>query len=105
MKNKILEKKKNELAELKKQMAALSKLVSSKIAEIEALERQNDDIITDHALLRYLERATGIKCEELRKFLETEELKCAIAIGAKKYKKDNLVFVIKNAKVITIFDE
>jgi hypothetical protein len=58
--------------------------------------------ITDHALLRYLERAKGLDVEAIRREIATPELRAAIAAGAKTYSVENWTYVIEGGAIVTV---
>ena len=58
--------------------------------------------VTDHAVMRYLERVKGVDFGEIRKQIMTDELARAIAAGAQTVKIGNAVYTIKNQCVITV---
>lgn len=57
--------------------------------------------ISDHALLRYIERVHGVDVEALKADLLTETLVTAIKAGASGLKTEHGTFVIKGASVVT----
>lgn len=57
--------------------------------------------ITDHALLRYLERGIGIPVENYRKALE-KLLAPAVAVGASRYSALDVTFALNGEKVTTV---
>ena len=67
-------------------------------------------IVTDHALLRFLERAGGLDVVGVRRAISDglgRAHGAARAIGAEKFliKVDGLVFVLRGDKLITVLDE
>ena len=63
-------------------------------------------VVSEHALLRYVERVLGIKLKDMEKdILSKENLDIINQLGSGKipFKKD-LVLVVKNKTVITIID-
>ena len=58
--------------------------------------------ISDHAVIRYLERKCGYSFEEVRQKLMTEAVMAAIVSGAKTVKHDNMKLVISDKCVVTI---
>lgn len=60
--------------------------------------------VTDHALLRYLERARGIDVELIR---EHVALLCAPSAnaGAKSYRVEGVTYVFKKGHVVTVIGE
>ena len=57
--------------------------------------------VTDHALLRYLERAVGVNVELIREHIA---LICAPTAnaGAKNYHRGDVVYVFRNSVVVTV---
>jgi hypothetical protein len=60
--------------------------------------------VTDHALLRYLERARGINIELIREHLS---LICApaAAVGAAYLRRDGVRYVFKGGHVVTVLTD
>jgi hypothetical protein len=58
--------------------------------------------ITDHALLRYLERVMGFDIEGLRLSLMTPAVELACRTGAKRVLHDGFEFIIEGGVVVTI---
>lgn len=58
--------------------------------------------ISDHALLRYIERVLGGNIKEMKDAILTEEIKTAIGLGASGITKDGFYYAIENGKVITV---
>lgn len=66
--------------------------------------------VSDHALLRFLERAGGLDIEELRARLANSLARAhdaAISIGADNYliKADGLLYVVRGETVATVLEE
>lgn len=59
-------------------------------------------LISDHALLRYIERVCGVDVTELRRIITTEELRLAIKMKATALKTQDCTFVIRNGQVVTV---
>lgn len=67
-------------------------------------------IVTDHALLRFLERAGALQVEQLRDAIAASLERAASAaldLGQRGYtiKADGLVYVVVDSKVVTIMVE
>lgn len=58
--------------------------------------------ISDHALVRYLERVHGIDMDVLRRRLLTDQRARMILRGAKKIKADGFDMIVENNTVVTI---
>lgn len=61
-------------------------------------------IMTDHALLRYIERVYGVDVEKIRDDAVTDMVKAAIAAGANVINIDGVKFLIKNGVIVTTYD-
>lgn len=59
--------------------------------------------ITDHALLRWLERVHGIDIDFFRQAL-LDETRDYIEIGATAVRKDGVTYIFKNGRLITVID-
>lgn len=61
-------------------------------------------IMTDHALLRYIERVYKVDVEKIRDDAVTDMVKAAIAAGANVIHIDGVKFLIKNGVIVTTYD-
>ena len=61
-----------------------------------------EKFISDHAILRYLQRMNLIDIQQLKTNLLSEEVVNAIYNGANKIIYNGLEYVIKNGKIVTI---
>lgn len=69
------------------------------------MKKKTSDIepyVTDHALLRYMERVMGIDVERVRKEIMTEERKAVIKSGCNSFTSNGFRYVLKNRAIITI---
>ena len=74
-------------------------------AEIQATENRNKElVITDHAIVRYLERVRGFDVEKCKEQMASKQVVEAIQkSGLKKYPiGKNLHLIIENGKIVTI---
>lgn len=84
--------------------------IRSRLGQITAeLERRaaNDAMvptISDHALLRYIERVCGVNVEDLKAELLTDAVVLAIKSGASAVKSPVGTMVIKGSTVVTFLD-
>lgn len=62
----------------------------------------SEPVITDHAILRYIERVCEVDLDKLRAVLMTDSLKAALASGATSLKTDACTFIIEGGAVITV---
>ena len=67
-------------------------------------------IISDHALLRFLQRAGGLDVEAVRTLLSRSlqrAAESAAKLGSGDYtvKADGLVYIVVNGRVVTTFDD
>ncbi len=104
-----------EIGELKRDKEKAEAALTSARAEatkikksIHDLTQKKDPIVTEHAILRYLERIEGIDLEEVKKKILTDKVKGFIeqlpngvfpVVGLKNFK-----IKVKNRVVITILD-
>ena len=74
------------------------------INQIKQLKDRNiDPIVSEHALLRYIERVIGIDMDELRQKILTEEVKNFSRIfGDGTFPAEGFKVVVKDKKVVTI---
>ena len=71
-------------------------------AEIEGF-KEKDIIVTEHAVLRYLERIMGFDLEQINKSLLTDDVKLMIGkMGDGKYPIDGGRMIVKNNTIISI---
>lgn len=59
-------------------------------------------IVTDHAVLRYMERVMGYDIEAVRDLI-AEQTTAAVALGACGFKKDGFTFRFDGEHVVTIY--
>ncbi len=60
-----------------------------------------EPVVSDHAILRYLERKFKFDVNGIRNEILTDERKGAIKAGAIKIKVDGIDFVVKNGVIVT----
>lgn len=69
----------------------------------EALKQNDTPVVSEHAMLRYLERVKGIDLDAIRKEIMDEHTETLVKFTTSgRIKKDSHVLVIKNNVVITI---
>lgn len=100
-----------ELSILKATQSVQTKRITALSLEKKELKKSIDSkkvqpiSITDHALVRYIERIYGLDTEQLRKEIlntELEELAKKLG-GSGKYTFNDITFVLDNYKIITIY--
>ncbi len=76
---------------------------------LELSERRNRDAmtptVTDHALLRYIERVHGVDIEAIRSAILTPAVVTAIKAGAAAVRSDECRYTIKDMAVVTVYVE
>jgi hypothetical protein len=93
---------------LKEKLNELNKKYKFNLDKIKDLKSKiNNDkslTLTEHAVLRYLERVEKINIEEIEKnIFSAQLLKCHSTLGNGRFPiKDNVFAVIKNNKIVTI---
>jgi len=70
---------------------------NNKLAEARRAPR-----VTDHAVIRYLERVYDFDFEEVRRELLTKEVKSAMIMGATKVKQNNYSLILKGNTIVTV---
>ena len=60
--------------------------------------------VTDHALVRYMERVLGYDVEAIRKSMVTPDVITALHIGASKVNIHGIEFRCSDRKVVTVID-
>jgi len=101
------------LAELKVTSGHLSRNITNEINEIRNLNNKIQEletgevVVTDHAVLRYLERVHGIDVEAYRKNLVPERVHAQMTmLGAGKFpvtqNEEQYTLVVRDRKVITV---
>ncbi|MGS4945179.1 hypothetical protein ACVDG3_06845 [Meridianimarinicoccus sp. RP-17] len=58
--------------------------------------------VTDHAVLRYMERVMGYDIEAVRALIATQ-VETAVAVGACGLKKDGFTFRLEGENVVTVY--
>lgn len=75
------------------------------ISAIQEMKRAHKLIVSEHAILRYLERINGINIEEISEKIASEEIKKAYGVaGNGTYNFDGFNVVIRDNIVVTIED-
>lgn len=96
-----------EIIEAKEAVTVAQKTLSALQKEQIILTQQlnkpvKSPMISDRALLRYIERALGINVEHIRSEILTAERVAAIELGAKSIRHNNLSFKIQNGVITTV---
>lgn len=104
-----VEKLESQLNDLRDNKRSIEKQIENLINEIKNKKQLNETIknknfITDHAIIRFLERKKYINIKQIKEEILTPGLVQAILYGAHSYKEDRYEYIIKQGKVITIID-
>jgi len=68
-------------------------------------EKSKDPIISDHAIIRYLERVKGLDLSEIKQSILNDKLKTMIStLGNGKFPCDDFTAIVKDNQVITIIE-
>lgn len=106
-----------ELESLKNQLDDLHKLIDTSTSNLTSIRKQikshkdraKDPIVSEHAILRYLEYIEGIDLDEIRKnILNNKSMEQTKTLGAGKYPlagHNGYRFVFKDNTIITIINE
>lgn len=94
-----------ELGEDKVQAKHFQQLCSRKTIELNKLVAELVEpsaiAVSDHAILRFLERKYNLDVSSIREGILTKDVKTAIEKGATKFKVDGIDFIIKNNVIVT----
>jgi hypothetical protein len=72
------------------------------IFDDEPITAENAHIVTDHAVIRYLERVHGIPVDRIRAHILTEQRAALIKAGAQAIKCGEYTALVKGARIATI---
>jgi seryl-tRNA synthetase len=98
---KSIDEKQAEASKLKKEMGQIKQ-------QIDNIKSKTDGkiVVSEHAMLRYIERILGIDLDELqKKILDEEDAKTIRALGNCTYPKDGFKLKIKDGTVVTVLGE
>lgn len=65
---------------------------------------RSQKIVTDHALVRWMERVQGLDADALRDHILSPELEKALKMGAKKFRAGGIEYVLGDGKIITVVE-
>ncbi len=86
----------------KQEVAALSKMISDKYKKLEHKKRYETIQVSDHAIIRWMERSEGVNFDAIRKEILTDRiLKNILEI------RDDGIYerrVVKNGVIVTVLD-
>jgi hypothetical protein len=85
------------------QSNAICKSLKARIAALEALATQKEPIVSEHALLRYLERVEGVNLDAIRQKILGEGTGDSISFARTgRIKKKNVTLIVKDCVVVTV---
>lgn len=103
---------KRELADIGEQQSDLARQTSKARKRLNAAELEMEALdkppaktlprVSDHAVIRYLERVYGFDFEKHRKELLTEGVVAAMSAGAKRIKYKDFALVLEGNTVVTV---
>jgi predicted nuclease with TOPRIM domain len=92
-----------EMTALQGEVAQMEATRRSLLAEVERRSRPAEDIhITDHALLRYVERVFGIDVDAVRWEILTDSVARCIELGASTITVKGIQFRVKDRSIVTV---
>ena len=92
-----------EMTALQGEVAQMEATRRSLLAEVERRSRPTEDVrITDHALLRYVERVFGIDVDALRREILTDGVARCIELGASTITVKGIQFRVKDRSIVTV---
>ncbi|WP_020474493.1 hypothetical protein [Zavarzinella formosa] len=96
--------KRQELIELKDSLLVQLREQNIRLEDTRRRLRQTprNHAVTDHALVRWLERNHGIDVLGLKDAILTDELQAAIASGQEQWSDGKMLFVLQDGRVITV---
>ena len=77
--------------------------ISDETFEEAELKKRNPNIISDHALVRYLDRVKGVDVDKMKQEMSTDILKSSVNQGATSVRIDGFTYVIRNKIVTTVY--
>lgn len=91
---------------LKKQIREEERRLLTAKEKLERLTKKAEEpILTDHALVRYIERVKGIDIAQMKKEILNDKLRDLIStLGNGKFPCDGFTAIVKDNQVITILD-
>lgn len=103
------------LAVCKQESSSLNRKIQGLLDEIRNLQDRNNELrsstltVTEHAVIRYLERVEGLDVQAIKDKLATEELQNQVSVlGGGEYPVNidgnRVKVVVRNFKVITVKD-
>ena len=92
-----------EMTALQGEVAQMEATRRSLLAEVERRSRPTEDVrITDHALLRYVERVFGIDVDTVRREILTDGVARCIELGASTITVKGIQFRVKDRSIVTV---
>lgn len=96
---------KDQQRELSKKISLSSDKVTGLMQRIAAFKAVGDLVVSEHAILRYLERMGIVDVGDLEKRIATEDIKKQVELlGDGKYPLGSLRAVVRNNTVVTVED-
>jgi hypothetical protein len=59
-------------------------------------------VVTDHAVLRFMERVLGVDVDGIRRAIASPQLVAAFKAGASKYVDDSVEYILRDNGVVTV---
>lgn len=85
------------------QSNAICKSLKARIASLEVQATMKEPIVSEHALLRYLERVRGVDLNEIRQQILGEGTSESIAFARNgRIKKRDVTLIVKDCVVVTV---
>lgn len=93
-----------EVSNAQRKLSQCQDTIKSLTKQIQALQNESPKpIVSEHAILRYLERVHGLDLDEVRAAMMGNGTQEAIAFAKTgKVKKDGVTFVVQNNVVVTV---
>ena len=85
-------------------IASLKTDIAACDAELSAKNNVKTAHVTDHALIRYLERVQGIDIEAMKTAILTDDIRAAMLMGATRFSQDGVTYILESNSIVTILD-
>jgi septal ring factor EnvC (AmiA/AmiB activator) len=95
---------KSQISFLSKKINNSKKTISDLKKNIAEIQSNNDLVVIDHAIVRYLERVEGLDIESIKEKIKNEKIvRIYETLGGNgKYPCDDFVAVVRNNTIVTI---
>ncbi|MBL4766301.1 MAG: hypothetical protein JKY94_01010 [Rhodobacteraceae bacterium] len=68
------------------------------------MSRSRNAFVSDHAVLRYLERIKGVDIDAVREAILTDSVKVVATVGRGRVKTEKFVAIVREGTVVTVYE-